>query len=368
MIPRSMQILPAFDGGGVERATLDWVCHLRMRGAESFVASKGGRCAAIIEKLGGVHITLPLTTKNPFKILFNAWRLAKVIRQHDIQVVHARSRAPAWSAWLACKMTNARFITTYHGMYGDQNIFKRLYNSVMARGERVITISGHLTRYVEKTYPVTRSAIRRIDEGIDVDFFSPAVVKEADIQRCHQEWNVTPDHKVIILPGFFSERKGQLFALEAFKRVKDPKAVLVFLGNMKPDSEIERKVNEMLGDETRVRFIPYTDHMRAAYAASHIALALGIEAFGRVTAEAGAMERIVIGVNAAATPEVCRHGETGFIVTRGDVGALHQAMETILGMGEATYRAMGKRARAHIVDNYNATRLFEQTRVVYNEV
>lgn len=368
MMPRSLQILPAFEAGGVERATLDWVRYVRSKNAEIFIASAGGRYVAPAQEVGAVHLTLPLATKNPLKIVWNACRLAALIRKHNIQLVHSHSRAPGWSALWASKLTGVPFITTYHGTHGDSNALKRFYNSVMARGQRVITISNYMTGYVAAVYPSCRSVICRIDEGIEVDVYSPDNISEKDVVACREKWSVKPENKVILVPGGFSKRKGQLFALEAFKRLKDPDAVLVFLGNMKKGSAIAHQISQMMEGETRVRFIPYCDNMPVAYAASDMVLSLGMEAFGRVTAEACAMKKLVIGINAGATPEICLHGETGFIVPIGDAESVRLFMERILHMSPEVYEAMATRARAHIVQNYSTERMFGETESLYEEI
>jgi len=366
---RILQVLPALNIGGVERVTLDMVKGIRQVTAETFVASKNGILVPELNRVGGTHISLPLATKNPFRLLQNAFLLAKVIRDHNIQVVHARSRAPAWSALLAARLTKVPFVTTYHSAYTSTNAFKRLYNSVMTRGDRVIAISEFIFNTITHHYPNTLGKVRLIPEGIDLEEFNPHKVSQEEIDDLRKSWRAPPNAIVFLVPSRITRIKGQTIFIEAIRHLNNPHIIGVILGETHNDSTYSIDVRR-LSEGLPIRLMPHTSRTRVAYAAADFVVnpTLAQEAFGRVTAEAGAMERVVIATNHGATKELCLHGKTGLLVPPGDVRALTDAMIHVLKLSPEESKTMGKAAREHITEKYSLNRMHTETIDLYREL
>lgn len=366
---RILQVLPELDMGGVERATLDMVAALREVSSVTYVASQGGRLLPELHQRGGTHLLLPLASKNPIHMVRNAHRLAKLIRAHDIQVIHARSRAPAWSALWAARWTGIPLVTTYHGAYAASNPAKVFYNSVMARGDRVIAISEFIARHVQKYYPAAFPRVRLIREGIDVEEFDPRPISSQEILDLRNAWDIPAKATIFLLPGRVARLKGQAIFIDAIRRLSNPHIVGVILGQNQDPSPYVREVRRE-ADGLSIRFIPPLSRPRLAYAAADFIVcpSLAPEAFGRVTAEAGAMERIAIATGHGATVEVCQHGKTGFLVPPGDSHALADAMGHVLNMPLEERLTMGKAARAHIVENFSLSRMCAEILNLYQEL
>ena len=342
---------------------------LRQNYPTTYVASNTGTLLPELNRLGGTHFQMPLATKNPFKILYNAVKLSRLIRNHHIDLVHARSRAPAWSALLASKLTKVPLVTTYHGAYQSTNVFKNLYNSVMTRGDRVIAISDFILNTIHKNHSTTRTKTRLIREGIDLDEFDPNKVKSQDVDILKKEWNIPSEAIIFLLPGRISRLKGQTIFIDAIRRLNNPKIVGVILGQNQENSPYPAEVRR-LADGLPIRLIPYITKPRLAYAAADFIISASLvgEAFGRVAAEAGAMERIIIGTNFGATTELCQAGKTGFLVPPGDTRALADAMIQALKLSPDERLKMEKAARGYIVKNFSLQRMCSETIDLYKEL
>ena len=207
--PVVLQVLPALVTGGVERGTVEIAQAIAEAGGDALVASAGGPLVTAVQRVGGRHLGMPLNSRSPVSIWRNAARIAEVIRSNNVMIVHARSRAPAWSAWLACRRTGAHFVTTYHGAYGEDLPFKRHYNAVMARGERVIAISRFIAGLVHERHGVDGSRLRVIPRGVDAVTFDPAKVVPERLVRLNRAWRVPDGAPTVMLPGRLAGWKGQ---------------------------------------------------------------------------------------------------------------------------------------------------------------
>lgn len=366
---RILQVLPELNMGGVERVTLDMVSALLKVTTNTYVASQGGTLVPEIERLGGTHFALPLATKNPYQIIKNAFSLAKLIRDHNIRLVHARSRAPGWSALLATRLTKVPLVTTYHGAYNSSNIFKSFYNSVMTRGDRVIAISEFIQKTINECYPKALSRVRLIPEGINLDIFDPQHISQQEIQELRKSWGIPENATVFLAPGRITRIKGQTVFVEAIRRLNNPNLFGVILGSHHDRSSYPTEVR-FLSTDLPIRFIPHTSKPKVAYAAADFVVnpSLAQEAFGRVTAEAGAMERVVIATNHGATSELCIPGKTGFLVPPGDARALADTMVHAIKMSPNEIKTMGKAAREFISEKYSLKRMASETIDLYKEL
>ena len=368
-----LQVLPALETGGVERGTVEMVQAIVRAGGNALVASAGGRLVAAVERAGGTHITLQLASKNPARIWRNAARLAFLIRAAEVDIVHARSRAPAWSAWLACRKTGARFVTTWHGVYKENAPGKRRYNAVMARGERIIAISQFVAAKLKSRHHVDPGRLRVIPRGVDTALFDPAVVTAERTARLAAQWRLPEGAPVIMLPARLTRWKGQSVMLEAMARLERKDVYLVMVGADQGRNRFRRELlarAQTLGLAERVRLVGHCDDMAAALMMADVVANPSVEPepFGRTVIEAQAMGRAVVVSDAGGTAETVEHGVTGWRVRPADPGALAATIDVILRMSPADRAAIGARARASVCTNYTTAAMQQATLEVYREL
>jgi glycosyltransferase involved in cell wall biosynthesis len=351
--PVVLQVLPSLITGGVERGTVEVAQAIAEAQATALVASAGGPLVRQIERAGGRHITLPLTTKSPFGIWQNAAALEAVIRDHKVSLVHARSRAPAWSAWLACQRTGVPFVTTYHGTYGEGVPFKRFYNGVMARGRIVIAASHFIADLVAARHRVDPVRIRVIPRGVDPAVFDPAAVAGNRVAKLAADWRLPDRVRTVVLPGRLTAWKGHAVLLNAIAKLNRPDVMCVLVGSHQGRhryaTDLERQAVR-LGIGDRLRLVGPCDDMPAAMALSDVVVHASTqpEAFGRVVIEAQAMGRPVIASDLGGPVETVRNGETGWRVKPGDPDALAAAIAVALDLDPDARSALGERARASV--------------------
>ncbi len=363
-----MQVLPSLEAGGVERGTVEITQALTAAGGRAIVASAGGRMVPQVERAGGRHITLPLMTKDPVSIWLNARPLRRAIAEHGVSLVHARSRAPGWSAYWAARRAGVPFVTTWHGVYAENFPGKRRYNSVMARGERVIAISHYVAaRLGELGVPDAR--IRIIPRGVDAAVFDPARVLGDRVHKLAQAWRLPAGAPVIMLPGRLTRWKGGELLLRAVATLPDPDVFCVFVGagSMAPALE---KLAQSLGLSARVRLGGQCDDMPAALMLADVVACASLkpEPFGRTVIEAQAMGKPVIAANHGGAGETIVDGETGWRVAPGDVHALADVLAHALTMGSAERAALGQAARASVLEHYSLAAMQQATLGVYREL
>ena len=371
--PVVLQVLPALGGGGVERGTVEMAAAIARGGGLALVASAGGRLELAVERAGGRNIRLGLTTKSPWGIWRNAARLAEVIRREGVDIVHARSRAPAWSAWLATRRTGVKFVTTYHGSYNEDLPFKRRYNSVMARGALVIAISRHIARMIETRHGVDPARIRIIPRGVDPAVFDPDAVTPARMIGLSAKWRVPDGTPTIMLPGRLTRWKGQTVLIEALAQMRHTEAVCVMVGadqgRVRYKGEL-LQLAERLGVGARLRLAGDCDDMPAALMLSDVVVNASTdpEGFGRVVIEAQSMARPIVASDHGGAVETVEHGVTGWRVPPGNAAALAAALDHVLDLPEAERVAIGQRARAAVSAHYTVAAMQARTIDVYREL
>ncbi len=369
--PVILQVLPALGGGGVERGTVEMAAAITEAGGVALVASQGGRLAAAVEAAGGRNIILPLGTKSPLGIWRNAARLEAVIRAEGVSLVHARSRAPAWSAWLACRRAGTHFMTTWHGAYGEGLPGKRRYNSVMARGERVIAVSFFIANLIMRHHRLDPARIRVIHRGVDPSVFDPDAVPAERVRRLAEAWRLPEDRPLVMLPGRLTRWKGQEVLIAALARMQRRDAVGVLVGAAQGRNRYAQDLARQaahLGVD--IRLVGDCDDMPAALllADAVVNASTEPEAFGRVVIEAQAMARPVIATDHGGAVETVEHGDTGWRVPPGDADALAAALDHVLATSPDRLAALGARARASVRANYTVAKMQAATLDVYREV
>ena len=369
-----LQVLPALGaGGGVERGTVEIAAAIAAAGGRALVASEGGSQVHELTRAGAEHVVLPLASKNPLVMRANAGRLAQLIEGEGVDIVHARSRAPAWSAYHAARRTGRRFLTTFHGTYSAGNRLKRRYNAVMTRGERVIALSGFIAGHIHRVYGVPARRIRVIHRGVDLARFDPARVGAERVVSLAREWRLPDGVPVVMLPARLTRWKGQAFLIEAMARLRrgDVRCLLVGAdqGRTGYRRELEALIVRHELDEV-VRIVDHCDDMPAAYMLTDVVISASTdpEAFGRVVAEAQALGRPVIASDHGGARETVIAGETGWLTPPGDAPALAGAIERVLGLGEAARRALAGKAIANVRRNFSKDAMCAKTLDVYDEV
>lgn len=371
--PTVLQVLPGLVTGGVERGTVDMADALVQAGWRALVASSGGPMVRELERVGATHITLPLDSKNPFRMRTNASELARLIQEYGVHIVHARSRAPAWSAYWATRRTGTAFVTSFHAPYKITGPVKRWYNSIMTRGDRVIAISQFIGRHILDHYKIEPEVMRVIPRGVDLDRFDPELVSAERMIQLSEAWRLEDGVPVIMLPGRLTRWKGQAVLIQAMAELRDVPALAVLVGSdqgrVAYREELETTV-EKLELKSSVRFAGECRDMPAAYMLSDVVVSASTEpeGFGRVSVEAQALGRPVVGSNHGGVAETVLPGQTGWLVPADDPKALAGALREALALAGETRAAWAARAMEHVRQNYTKQLMCARTIAVYQEL
>jgi glycosyltransferase involved in cell wall biosynthesis len=370
-----LQVIPHLAAGGAERTTIEMAEALVAAGATALVVSAGGRLEQELNRVGGELIRLESApTKNPLEIRANAGRIAKLVTARKISLIHARSRAPAWSALWAARRTRLPFVTTYHGVYNAKGSLKRLYNSVMARGDKVIANSDYTARHIVQEHPWAADRIVTIHRGVDIAKFSADAIAPAQRDGLARAWKLEPGaDPVILLPGRLTGWKGHREAIAAAARLTSGGVAnwrMVFAGDPQGRDGYVGELKQLIashGLDGRVVMVGHCDDMPAAFALSDIVIAPSneAEAFGRVAAEAGAMGIPAVGSSIGAQGEIIVDGTTGLIVPPADPAALSTAISKLLALGPNGRKAMGQAARTRVLARFTTSALQKATLSVY---
>ena len=368
-----LQVLPALVTGGVERGTVDIAGAVAAHGWESLVASSGGPMVVELERAGVEHITLPLRSKNPLALHRNAGDLAQLIYDRGVDIVHARSRAPAWSAMTACRRVGRHLVTTYHGTYNAQNPFKRWYNSVMARGEKVIAISDFIAEHLRSRYNIPPSRVVIIHRGVDVDLFDPARTSAERIIQLAKAWRLPDGVPVVMLPGRLTRWKGQGVLIEALAALGRDDIRCILVGSDQGRAHYRRELEGVIARHGLTNIVHIVDHCRdmpAAYMLSDVVISASTdpEAFGRVAAEAQAMGRPIVATDHGGARETVVPGKTGWLVPAGRAAPLAAAISEALALDPAARDALARDAREHVCANFDVRQMCAATLEVYRQV
>ena len=371
--PVVLQVVPALETGGVERGTVDIAAAIARAGWTSLVASSGGHMVVELDRSGAEHITLGLDTKNPLALRRNAVELAQIIRDRGVDIIHARSRGPAWSALRASRQTGIRLVTTYHGTYNAQTSLKRRYNSVMAKGEKVIAISEFIAGHVNERYSVDPGRMVTIPRGVDVDIFDPARTSAERIIQLATAWRLPDGMPIIMLPARLTRWKGQgvlIAALAALGR-QDIRCLLV--GSSMGRDNYRKELEKTIARHSLNGIVHLIDNCRdmpAAYMLADVVVSASTdpEAFGRILAEAQAMGRPVVATDHGGALETVRPGETGWLVPPGKPEALAAAITEALELDSEKRETMAREARKHVCDNFTVKMMSDRTLEVYQQL
>ncbi|MBO0737183.1 MAG: glycosyltransferase family 4 protein [Alphaproteobacteria bacterium] len=370
--PVVLQILPSLVSGGAERGAIDLAGALVAAGWTSYVASAGGPLEREISRAGATHLTLPLASKNPLVMRRNAAKLVELIRRLDIDIVHARSRAPAWSAWSAARSAGRRFVTTFHNAYDARGALKRRYNSVMARGERVIAISHFVAEHVAGLYGVGPDRLRTIPRGVDLQVFDPTRVGAHRLMSLARQWRLPDGAAVVMLPGRLTRWKGGpdfIAAIGALER-RDICCLLVGAEQRRGFRRELEALIEQQGLRALFRIVDDCRDMPAAYMLADVVVSASSdpEGFGRIIVEAQAMGRPVVATDHGGARETIVPGVTGWLVPVRDAAALGAAIEQALAMHAGERERFARRSIAHVAGHFSREAMCARTIEVYEEL
>jgi glycosyltransferase involved in cell wall biosynthesis len=370
--PAVLQVIPRLVSGGAERGTVELAGALTSAGWNAYVASAGGPLEPIITGNGAIHLSLPLASKNPWVMRRNVGALARVIRDLDIDIVHARSRAPAWSAWAAARATGRHFVTTFHNAYGLGSRLKHRYNSVMAKGDRVIAISDFVADHVVSVYGVDGDRLRTIPRGVDLAIFDPRHVTGGRMASLSRQWRVPDGVPVVMLPGRLTRWKGGLDFVAAIAALGRRDLFCLMVGaEQRPGfrRELEAAV-ERHHLSALFRIVEDCPDMPAAYMLADVVVSASTdpEGFGRIIVEAQAMGRPVVATDHGGARETIVPGVTGWLVPPNDPAALGEAIGAALSLAPAERSLLARRAMAHVAEHFTREQMCAKTIAVYEEL
>ena len=375
-----LQVIPKLGYGGAETGCYDIAHYLPENNCKSFIITSGGDLTKYVDKKKVKLIKLPVHSKNPLLILFNAIALIIIILLYNIQIVHARSRAPAWSCLFATKMTGRKFVTTFHGTYNFDNKMKKFYNSVMVRSDLIIAGSNFIFSHIKENYSKLLNDKKKllvIFRGINVDYFDLSTKIESEENKLLKKWEINENKKIILMPGRLTSWKGQELFLEAVNLVNIQLGYEAFyaviLGNDQGRDLYKKKLvrlTEQFRMTKQVKFIDICKDMALAYKVADIIISASIEpeAFGRVSVEAQSMQKIIIASNLGGSNETVIDEKTGYLFTSGDAKSLSEKILKVLNLDEITIKSLGIEGRKNVVNKFNVEKMCFSTYSEYKKL
>ncbi len=375
-----LQVIPKLGYGGAETGCYDIAHYLPENDCGSYIVTSGGELLKFIDKKKVKIIKLPVQSKNPFIIFINFLALVGIIFINNISIVHARSRAPAWSCLFAAKITGRKFVTTFHGTYNFNNKIKKFYNSVMVRSDLIIAGSNFIFSHIKENYAKylnTKKKLLVIFRGINVDYFDPTTKVESDEKKLLKKWEIKKDKKIILLPGRLTGWKGQEVFIEAVNLVNIELGYEAFyaviLGSDQGRDLYKKKLirlTEQYRLINQVKFIDHCKDMALAYKVSDIVVSASIEpeAFGRVAVEAQSMEKPIIASNIGGSNETIVDEKTGFLFETNNAKSLSQKILKTLSMDEVSLKSIGIEGRKNIIQKFNVEKMCFSTYSEYKRI
>ena len=375
-----LQVIPKLGYGGAETGCYDIAHYLPENNCNSFIVTSGGELTKFIDKKKVKLIRLPVHSKNPLLILINSIVLIGIILFFNISIVHARSRAPAWSCLLATKITRRKFVTTFHGTYNFSGKLKKIYNSVMVRSDLIIAGSNFIFSHIKENYYDYLEQQKKflvIFRGINVDYFDPSTKLEIDEKNLLKKWEINKEKKIILVPGRLTSWKGQELLIEAVNLVKIELGYeafhVVILGSDQGRNLYKKKLirlTEQFRLTNQIKFIDHCKDMALAYKISDIVISPSIEpeAFGRVAVEAQSMEKLIIASNIGGSNETIIDEKTGFLFESGNAKSLSEKIIRAITMDETSVNLIGKEGRKNIIKKFNVEKMCFSTYSEYKRL
>jgi len=375
-----LQVIPRLGYGGAETGCYDLAHYLPENNCVSYVVTSGGELTKYIDTKKVKLIKLPVHSKNPVLILLNSIILVFIILYYNISIVHARSRAPAWSCLMAVKITRRKFVTTFHGTYNFKNSIKRFYNSVMVRSDLIIAGSNFIFSHINDNYFKYSNLKKRflvIFRGINVDYFDSSTTLETEADQLISSWGLEKNKKIILMPGRLTKWKGQEVFIEALnlvnKKMGYQSFYAIILGSNQGRDIYTKKIKR-LAEQYRLtgqlKFIDHCKNMPLAYKISDVVVSASIEpeAFGRVVVEAQSMEKPVIASDIGGSNETIINNKTGFLFEAGNSESLSEKIIEVLNLHESTLKLMGIEGRKNVITKFNVEKMCFSTYSEYKKL
>ena len=375
-----LQVIPKLGYGGAEVGCYDFAHYLAENNCSSCIVTSGGELLKYVNKKKVKVIKLPVHSKNPILMCLNFLILTFIILLKNISIVHVRSRAPAWSCLLATKITNRKFVTTFHGTYNFSNPIKKFYNSVMLRSDLIIAGSNFIFSHINENYSEYLNPKKKflvIFRGINTEYFDPKAVKQTEELKLISDWEIQKDKKLILLPGRLTSWKGQEMFIESLnlanKELQDQNFYAVILGSDQGRNVYKKKLLRLVEQyrlNNQVKFVDYCKHMPSAYKISNIVVSSSIEpeAFGRISVEAQSMEKPIIASNIGGSKETIINDKTGFLFDAGNSISLSKKIVEVLQLDETTLKSLGNEGRKNVIKKFNIEKMCISTYSEYKKL
>ncbi|MDB9987229.1 glycosyltransferase family 4 protein [Candidatus Pelagibacter sp.] len=375
-----LQVIPKLGYGGAETGCYDLAHYLPENNCSSYIVTSGGELLKFIDRKKVKVIKLPVHSKNPFLMIFNSIALIYIILLNNISIVHARSRAPAWSCLFATKITRRKFVTTFHGTYNFKNSIKKFYNSVMVRSDLIIAGSNFIFSHINQNYPKYLNLKKKflvIFRGINVDYFDSSTTLDSEENRLISDWEVDKNKKTILMPGRLTAWKGQETFLEALNLVNKELGYdsfnAVILGSDQGRDIYTKKIKRLAEQyrlTSQLKFIEHCKNMPLAYKISDIVVSASVEpeAFGRVAVEAQSMEKPIIASDIGGSNETITDNVTGFLFQSGSAEALSKKIVEVLQLDESRLKSIGIEGRKNIIKKFNVEKMCFSTYSEYKKL
>ena len=375
-----LQVIPKLGYGGAETGCFDIAHYLPENNCESFIVTSGGELLKFVDKKKVKIFKLPVQSKNPLLIFINSIILIGIILLNNISIVHARSRAPAWSCLIASKITGRKFVTTFHGTYNFKTNLKKFYNSVMVRSDLIIAGSNFIFSHIKENYSMYLNYKKKflvIFRGINVDYFDSSTTLENDEKKLLKQWDIEKDKKIILLPGRLTSWKGQEVFIEAVNLINIELGYEAFytviLGSDQGRELYKKKLirlSEQYRMSKQIRFIDHCKNMALAYKVSDIIVSASNEpeAFGRVSVEAQSMGKPIVASNIGGSNETVIDEKTGFLFESNNAKSLSKQILRVLNMDETSLKMMGIEARKNVTERFNVEKMCFSTYSEYKRL
>ena len=375
-----LQVIPRLGYGGAETGCYDLAHYLHEQDCKSYIVTSGGELIKYIDKKKVKLIKLPVQSKNPLIILINSIALTLLILFLNISIVHARSRAPAWSCYLATKITRRKFVTTFHGTYNFKNSIKKFYNSIMVKSDVLIAGSNFIFSHISENYQKFLNSKKKflvIFRGINTEYFDSDTIKKKDIDKLKATWKIEDNKKIILLPGRLTAWKGQEMFIEAINLFKQSNPELDFVAVILGDDQgrtVFRKKLERLVEQynltQNIKFVDNCNVMPVAYYISDVIVSSSIEpeAFGRVSVEAQAMKKPIIASNIGGSKETVIDNKTGLLFESGNPKSLCDKLNEIIKLDSLTLDLMGREGRKNVINRFNIEKMCLNTYSEYKKL
>jgi len=375
-----LQVIPKLGYGGAETGCYDIAHYLYENDCKSYIITSGGELIKFVNKKKVKLIRLPVQSKNPIIMLLNALIISLIILFFNINVVHARSRAPAWSCLLATKITRRKFVTTFHGTYNFKNKLKKFYNSVMVRSNLIIAGSNFIFSHIKEKYSDYLSSDKKllvIFRGINTDYFDSSTTLETDEDNLFKSWQIQVGKKIILFPGRLTTWKGQEMFLEALNKVNihlgHEAFTAVILGSDQGRDLYKKKLIRLVEQyrlTNQVIFIENCNHMPLAYKISDFVVSASIEpeAFGRISVEAQSMQKPILASNIGGSKETIIDNKTGLLFEAGNSEEMSKKIIELLNLDESTLKQMGIEGRKNVINKFNVEKMCFSTYSEYKKL